>query len=200
MTTHRVLFTYEGWTNSQTEDFPLNRISSVQWEAGMLLGKLIIFASGNKAEFTQMDKANGKALADAIRMNIGATASVPTGTSIPAQTATEHPRESPSAPDPDAVRDCGPASSAETEAGLADDHVRAAAPCVGGQLSTVGSLDLLHARLHAHEPTSASSGRLRDLASSTVRRGPWPGAALALPGCEWRTVGRGACGVAGVVG
>lgn len=33
-------------------------------------------------------------------MNIGATASVPTGTSIPAQTATEHPRESPSAPDP----------------------------------------------------------------------------------------------------
>lgn len=100
LTTHRVLFTYEGWTNSQTEDFPLNRISSVQWEAGMLLGKLIIFASGNKAEFTQMDKANGKALADAIRMNIGAAASVPTGTSTPAQTATEHPRESPSAPDP----------------------------------------------------------------------------------------------------
>lgn len=99
LTTHRVLFTYEGWTNSQTEDFPLNRISSVQWETGMLLGKLIIFASGNKAEFTQMDKANGKALADAIRMNIGATTSVPTGTSSPAEAA-ERPHESPSAPDP----------------------------------------------------------------------------------------------------
>src|SRR6476619_2156053 len=48
-TDRRLLFLKEGMTK-QTEDFPLDKISSVQWSSGLVQGTITIFASGNKAE------------------------------------------------------------------------------------------------------------------------------------------------------
>lgn len=67
LTDRRLLFVREGWTGRATEDFPLDRISSVQWNSGMVHGTLTVYASGNKAEIKQIIKADGARIADAIR-------------------------------------------------------------------------------------------------------------------------------------
>lgn len=66
LTDRRLMFIKDGWTSQTTEDFPFERISSIQWSAGMMLGKITVFASGNKAEIDQMQKPDGKAMVDAI--------------------------------------------------------------------------------------------------------------------------------------
>lgn len=70
LTDRRMLFVKDGVMSKSTEDFPLEKISSVQWSSGMLLGTMIVFASGNKAEIKSMDKKDGKQLADALRDRI----------------------------------------------------------------------------------------------------------------------------------
>lgn len=70
LTDRRLLFVMDGWTQSKTEDFPLERISSVQWSTGTLLGTLTVFASGNKAEIKNMSKVDGKTIADTIRARL----------------------------------------------------------------------------------------------------------------------------------
>lgn len=67
LTSRRLLFIREGWTGRATEDFPLDKLSSVQWNSGMVQGSLTVFASGNKAEIKQIVKADGARIADAIR-------------------------------------------------------------------------------------------------------------------------------------
>jgi hypothetical protein len=66
-TDRRLLFIQHGVMSQTSEDFPLDKVSSVQWSAGMLLGTIIIFASGNKAEVKNVAKTDGKALVDAVR-------------------------------------------------------------------------------------------------------------------------------------
>jgi hypothetical protein len=66
LTDRRLMFVKDGWTSQVTEDFPFERISSIQWSAGMMLGKITVFASGNKAVIDQMQKPDGKAMVDAI--------------------------------------------------------------------------------------------------------------------------------------
>src|SRR5690349_19099478 len=61
-TDRRLLFLKEGMTK-QTEDFPLEKVSSVQWSSGIGTGTLTIFASGNKAEIKAMNKDDGKEMA-----------------------------------------------------------------------------------------------------------------------------------------
>jgi hypothetical protein len=70
MTDRRVLFVREGMVGSKFEDFPLAQVSSVQWASGMTGGKMTIFASGNKAEIQNMNKNDGRALADDLRARI----------------------------------------------------------------------------------------------------------------------------------
>ncbi|TDD54653.1 hypothetical protein E1286_05195 [Nonomuraea terrae] len=67
LTGHRLLFLRDGWVNKATEDFPLEKISSVQWRSGLTQGVLTVFASGNKAEIKQLLNPDGKSIADAIR-------------------------------------------------------------------------------------------------------------------------------------
>ncbi|WP_327587054.1 PH domain-containing protein [Nonomuraea sp. NBC_00507] len=67
LTDRRLLFVKDGIMSKSTEDFPLEKISSVEWSSGMLLGSLTVFASGNKAEITSMDKQDGKQLGDRLR-------------------------------------------------------------------------------------------------------------------------------------
>jgi hypothetical protein len=72
MTDRRLLFVMDGVLRQTTEDFPLDRISSVQWNSGMVWGTLAIFASGNKADIEQLDKRDGKQIADALRARLAA--------------------------------------------------------------------------------------------------------------------------------
>ncbi|GHE33351.1 hypothetical protein GCM10017673_40360 [Streptosporangium violaceochromogenes] len=81
LTNRRLLFVKDGVMSKTTEDFPLDKISSVQWSSGMLLGTLIVFASGNKAEIKNMDKKDGKQVADTLRERLAS------GTARPAQVA-----------------------------------------------------------------------------------------------------------------
>lgn len=70
LTDRRLFFLKDGVMSKTSEDFPLSKISSVQWSSGMLLGKIIVFASGNKAEIVNVQKADGKAISDAVRARL----------------------------------------------------------------------------------------------------------------------------------
>ncbi|MCI0386654.1 SHOCT domain-containing protein [Streptomyces sp. CNQ085] len=70
MTSMRLVFLKHGVLSQQVEDFPYDRISSVQWSGGMLMGTLSVYASGNRADIKQMPKDCGKALADALRARL----------------------------------------------------------------------------------------------------------------------------------
>ncbi|WP_237341925.1 PH domain-containing protein [Williamsia soli] len=67
LTNTRLLFTFHGITSQTNEDFPFSKISSIQWSAGMLMGTVTIFASGNKAEINNVSKSDGKPIVDRVR-------------------------------------------------------------------------------------------------------------------------------------
>ncbi|TDV53938.1 putative oligomerization/nucleic acid binding protein [Actinophytocola oryzae] len=77
LTDRRLLFVMDGMTRKTIEDFPMDKISSVQWSSGMVLGTLAIFASGNKADIDQMNKKDGKQIADAVRARLARPAPAP---------------------------------------------------------------------------------------------------------------------------
>ena len=96
MTDKRLIFLKEGMMSSKLEDFPFDKITSIQWSTGMMTGKLIIFLSGNKGEITNVQKADGKAIADAVRSrisNLSGDSSQPSpqtaGTAPPSQSPLE---------------------------------------------------------------------------------------------------------------
>ena len=84
LTDRRVLFIIHGVMSQQTEDFPIERISSIQWSSGMLLGTITIYAAGNKAEIKNVDKNAGKTLAETVRDRITSRGPAPTTASAPA--------------------------------------------------------------------------------------------------------------------
>jgi len=84
LTDRRLLFTLDGIVSRTSEDFPLDKVSSVQWSSGMALGTITIFASGNKAEIKNLDKSDGKEMVDAVRARLSA----PKGSAVDAPQAT----------------------------------------------------------------------------------------------------------------
>lgn len=83
LTNLRVLFVLHGVLTQRSEDFPLDKISSIQWSAGPITGTVTIFASGNKAEISIVEKGAGRAITDKVRARI----SQRDATSIPAPPA-----------------------------------------------------------------------------------------------------------------
>lgn len=79
MTDRRLLFVQDGIMSKTTEDFPYSKISSVSWNSGMMLGTVVVFASGNKAEITNVNKDDGKAMVDALRARLADSPSVVAG-------------------------------------------------------------------------------------------------------------------------
>jgi hypothetical protein len=77
LTERRLLFVMDGMTRQTIEDFPLDKVSSVQWSSGMVLGTLTIFASGNKADIDQMNKKDGKQIADTVRARLTGSTPAP---------------------------------------------------------------------------------------------------------------------------
>ncbi|MEV4923680.1 SHOCT domain-containing protein [Streptomyces roseoverticillatus] len=86
LTNLRLVFFKHGIMSQKLEDFPLGNISSVQWSAGLLMGTLSVFASGNRADIKQVPKPHGEALSGRLRMLI-ATAQAPTAPAAPAAPA-----------------------------------------------------------------------------------------------------------------
>ena len=67
LTNTRLLFIQDGLTGGTTEDFPLDKISSIQWAKGMVTGTITLFGSGNKAEVKNVNNDDGKAITDRVR-------------------------------------------------------------------------------------------------------------------------------------
>lgn len=86
LTDRRMLFVKDGRMSQTSEDFPIEKIASVQWSSGVMFGTLIVFASGNKAEIKQMDKKDGKQIADALRDRL-APGQAPAAPAAPAPAA-----------------------------------------------------------------------------------------------------------------
>jgi hypothetical protein len=136
LTDRRLFFLKDGWMSQTSEDFPLERISSIQWSAGMLMGSIIVFASGNKAEIKNVQKSDGKDIVDQIRGRLSgqipSPQPMPPVPSVPSRPVPSAPAAPPAQPsisgsasDPDAIlrqlrqlgelRDAGVVTSEEFE-------------------------------------------------------------------------------------
>ena len=73
-TNKRLIFVDKGLLGGlKVEDFPYSNISSIQYETGMLLGKLKIYTSGNKADITNVEKKQVRDFAEYVRARITGT-------------------------------------------------------------------------------------------------------------------------------
>ncbi|MFF4316729.1 PH domain-containing protein [Streptomyces sp. NPDC001507] len=90
MTNLRLIFYKNGIMSQKVEDFPYGKVSSVQWQGGIMMGTLTVYTSGNRADIKNMPKDQGKALADDLRRHIaqgtapGAPAAAPAVSPAPA--------------------------------------------------------------------------------------------------------------------
>ena len=70
-TNRRLIFIDKGLLYGlKVEDFPLDKISTIQYSTGMLMGKLTIFTSGNKAVIDNVDKKDVRLFGDFVRNKI----------------------------------------------------------------------------------------------------------------------------------
>lgn len=83
LTTERLIFVFHGILKQAVEDFPLDKLSSVQSKVGMVSGELTIHASGNSAVIKNIVKADLKFLAGALRERIATKQEVPSVASAP---------------------------------------------------------------------------------------------------------------------
>jgi len=70
-TNKRVIFLNKGFLGGlQVEDFSYDKISSIQYNVGMLMGDITIYASGNKATIKHIEKSQTRDFADFLRANL----------------------------------------------------------------------------------------------------------------------------------
>lgn len=70
-TNKRLIFIDKGLLGGlKVEDFPYDKISSIQYQTGIMFGKITIFTSGNKALIDQIDKGQVKVFAEFVRARI----------------------------------------------------------------------------------------------------------------------------------
>lgn len=70
-TNKRLIFVDKGmFFGLKVEDFPYDKISSIQYETGLLMGKIIIFTSGNKAIIDHVEKSKVRTFGDWVRARI----------------------------------------------------------------------------------------------------------------------------------
>ncbi|MDP9418939.1 MAG: PH domain-containing protein, partial [Actinomycetota bacterium] len=77
LTDRRLLFVQDGVMSKKSEDFPIDKVSSVQWSSGLILGAITIFASGNKTEIKNVNKDDGKEIVDAVRARLSTSTAEP---------------------------------------------------------------------------------------------------------------------------
>jgi hypothetical protein len=67
LTDRRLLFLRDGLLSKSTEEFFFDRITSVAWSSGMLLGKITVATHGGNHIIDGVPKSDGKLLVDALR-------------------------------------------------------------------------------------------------------------------------------------
>jgi hypothetical protein len=88
-TNRRLIFLDKGMLYGlRVEDFHYDRISSIQYRTGLLLGEITIFASGNRAEISQVEKSMVRQFGDYVRARIDRPPAPPAATT-PAATAAQ---------------------------------------------------------------------------------------------------------------
>jgi hypothetical protein len=118
LTDRRLLFVKEGMFGSKTEDFPLDKITSVEWSSGMALGSLTVFAMGNESKIKNLNKGDGKQMADLLRSRtFGAQEVAPAADAAQSEQAPDIPDQIRKLGE---LRDAGMLSEEEFEAKKAD--------------------------------------------------------------------------------
>ena len=84
-TNKRLVFVDKGLMSLKVEDFPCDKISSIQYSTGMLMGGIEIYASGNKAEIKNITKDQVKPFAEYVRARITGTSAHASATVSPPQ-------------------------------------------------------------------------------------------------------------------
>ncbi len=71
-TNKRLIFLDKGMVgNLRMEDFAYDKITSVQFDTGMIMGKITLYVAGNKAEISQIEKKQVRTFCDYVRAKIG---------------------------------------------------------------------------------------------------------------------------------
>lgn len=69
-TDRRLVFVDKGFVSLKVEDFPYDKISSIQYQTGWLFGEITIFTSGNRADIKQLAKDQTRNFAETVRNRI----------------------------------------------------------------------------------------------------------------------------------
>lgn len=69
-TNRRLIFLDKGLIRLKVEDFPYDKVTSVQVETGLIMGKLTILGSGNKAVIDSVPKDQARQLGDHVRRRL----------------------------------------------------------------------------------------------------------------------------------
>jgi hypothetical protein len=69
-TNKRLIFIDKGLVKLRVEDFPFDKISSIQYATGIVLGKITVFTSGNRAEISNLTKSETRPFAEYARARI----------------------------------------------------------------------------------------------------------------------------------
>ncbi|MGH2437713.1 MAG: PH domain-containing protein [bacterium] len=94
-TQKRLLFVHKGILfGLKVEDFPLDKISSIQYQTGLLVDSITVFSSGNKAVIRNIEKDRTRTFTEGVRARIelkrsGPPPSLPTPVSTPLDLMTE---------------------------------------------------------------------------------------------------------------
>jgi hypothetical protein len=102
-TNRRLIFIDKGMLYGlRVEDFHYERINSIQYKTGLLLGEITIFASGNRAEISQVEKSMVRQFGDYVRARLDRPAPAPPAVPAPAGASAQapNPSASVSAPPP----------------------------------------------------------------------------------------------------
>jgi Bacterial PH domain len=84
-TNKRLVFINKGFSSLKVEDFPYDKITSIQYSTGMINGEIKVFASGNKTEIKNVPKRAARDFAEAVRARVSAIAEPATSS------GTQHP-------------------------------------------------------------------------------------------------------------
>ena len=86
-TNKRLIFVDKGYTGRlRVRDFPYDKVTSIQYNTGFVMGGITIYSSGNKSEITNISKAVVGSFAEYVRARITAVtkhASAPVTPSTP---------------------------------------------------------------------------------------------------------------------
>ncbi|MFD1955838.1 PH domain-containing protein [Paenibacillus thailandensis] len=69
-TNKRLIFVDKGVFKLRVEDFPYDKLTSIQYETGLMFGEITIFASGNKAVIKNIEKQQVRNFAEGVRAKI----------------------------------------------------------------------------------------------------------------------------------